>query len=382
LDTWGRGFYDLSFLPKLKNLKKFEGPTVPTLPLIKQLENLEELRISGSIEESLDYIGELKNLKLLTISGGATVDGLDFTFLEKLENLEYLNIELPWTGFTQKNIEKAFELKQLEYLKINMWEQTLESIDRIQNLETLKHLGIGFKNCNDHRIVDESLFSGSNTLLSTHVRILEGTNSCEYFWNIMEEDELEKSWSGDADFSEPRSFGIDENNQEDYFLQENYFNLQNMVIEFWAEDPEFYDEVFTLKVPKGVRNLYIFNTSQKRLRLNIDAKECVGLEWIVVGEVPMEGGSEHPDYGNRFSIENLDGLSDCVNLRYIFMEDAEISDISGLADCDQLEVLQLDMNMITDISALEGKEHLRELYMNFNNIENISVLESCIRLKR
>ena len=381
LDTWERGFYDLSFLPKLINLKKFEGPAVPTLSLISQLENLEELRIGGNIEESLDYIGELKNLKLLTISGGSSVDVLDFSFLEELGNLEDLSIVLPWTGFTQKNVEKAFELEGLEYLNIIMWEQQLESIERIKNLQNLKYLKLIFNTCDDSQIVDESQFSSFEALLSAHVRILQGANNCEYFYDFSEdEDESEKSGNGDADFSEPQTFDI-KNSKEEYFLQKNYGNKQNMVIEFWIDDPDFYDEVFTLKIPKGVRNLYIFNPFQERIRLNIDATECVGLEWLVIGEVPMEGGSEHPDYGNRFTVENLDGLSDCVNLRYIFMEDAEISDISGLADCDQLEILQLNANKIKDISALEGKEQLRELYLNYNNIEDISELENCIRLQ-
>ena len=148
-----------------------------------------------------------------------------------------------------------------------------------------------------------------------------------------------------------------------------------------GEDSEFYDEEFTLKVPKGVRNLYIFNPTQNRIKLNIDATECVGLEWLVIGDVPMEGSFSHPDYG-KFIIEDLDGLSDCVNLRYIFIEDAEIRDISGLASCDKLEIIKLKNNDITDISALADKIHLKELDLSGNSIANKEVLESCIRLQR
>ena len=392
VDTWERGIFDLSFLPKLTKLKKFEGPIVPTLPLVAQLKNLEELRIGGYIEESLDFISELKNLKLLTIGGEPPIEILDFSFLRELENLEYLDIALqnpPWQrnkpGFTQKNVEKAFELEALEYLNIDMWQKHLETIEGLQNLQNLKYLSLNFATCNDSRIADQSIFMDFDNMQAMGMHIAEGDNSCGYYLGIGYAEEtksLKKPGIGELAYPNLWNVDIYDGNQYEYFMQDNFNRSQNLKFELWIKPSDYKDKAFTLKVPKGVRNLFIFNTNQERINLNIDATECYGLEWIAVGELPMESASEFPGYGNKFIIDNLDGLSDCVNLRYIFMEDAEISDISGLADCDQLEVLQLDMNMITDISALEGKEHLRELYMNFNNIENISVLESCIRLKR
>ena len=142
----------------LQSLKNLKAPSCQTLPLVAQLKNLEELRIGGYIEESLDFISELKNLKLLTIGGEPPIEILDFSFLGELENLEYLDIALqnpPWQrnkpGFTQKNVEKAFELETLKYLHIDMWQKHLETIEGLQNLQNLKYLSLNFATCNDSR---------------------------------------------------------------------------------------------------------------------------------------------------------------------------------------------------------------------------------------
>ena len=204
-----RGFYDLSFLPKLTNLKKFEGPAVPTLSLAAQLKNLEELRISGYIDESLDFIGELKNLKLLAIDAEPPIEILDFSFLGELENLEYLDIDLEnpsWfgtkAGFKQKNIEKAFELEKLEYLHINMWQKHLETIGGIQNLQNLKYLNLKFKTCSDSRIVDESQFMNFHNMILTEIQILEGENSCQYRLGC-QEDKYDMQDHSDGDLVTP-----------------------------------------------------------------------------------------------------------------------------------------------------------------------------------
>jgi Leucine-rich repeat (LRR) protein len=389
VDPWMRGFNDLSFLPKLTKLTKFDGPAVPTLPLVAQLNNLEELRINGHIEGNLDFLGELKNLKVLTINAEPVVDILDFSPLGELENLEYLDIKMQnpgWLrnkpGFTQHNIEKVFELETLEYLNISMWQKHLESIEGIHNLKNLKYLGLEFKTSSDSRIVDEAQFMNAKNIILTEVQINEGSNKCQYRLGYLENKyDLQNPGESDLVYPKHLNFDINNNNQKNYYLQEYYVNSQNLSVTFWVDSPEFYDEIFTLKVPKGVRNLYIFNPSHDRIRLNIDATECIGLEWLVIGEVPIEGDSFHPHYGNKFIIDNLDGLSSCTNLREIYINEAEIFDISGLAGCDKLQTVQLNGNNISDISALADKIYLRELDLRNNDIENINTLESCISLQ-
>ena len=216
------------------------------------------------------------------------------------------------------------------------------------------------------------------------MHIAEGDNSCGYYLGIGYAEEaksLKKPGIGELAYPNLWNVDIYDGNQYEYFMQDNFNRSQNLKFELWINPSDYKDKAFTLKVPKGVRNLFIFNTNQERINLNIDATECPGLEWISVGELPMESASEFPGYGNKFIIENLDGLSECKNLREIYINDAEIGDISGLAGCEKLQTVELRSNNIEDISALQDKIYLRRLDLSGNNIENIDVLTGCIRLQ-
>ena len=80
-------------------------------------------------------------------------------------------------------------------------------------------------------------------------------------------------------------------------------------------------------------------------------------------------------------IENLQGLEHAVNLNFLHIAPAEVSDLTPLAGLLSLKTLKLYRNNISDIAPLAGLTSLQELGLEDNNILNITPLSNLTALQ-
>ena len=80
-------------------------------------------------------------------------------------------------------------------------------------------------------------------------------------------------------------------------------------------------------------------------------------------------------------IENLQGLQHAMNLSFLHIAPAKVSDLTPLAGLRKLGVLKLYRNNISDITPLAGLTSLQELGLENNNISDITPLSNLTALK-
>ena len=80
-------------------------------------------------------------------------------------------------------------------------------------------------------------------------------------------------------------------------------------------------------------------------------------------------------------IENLRGLEHAVNLNFLHVAPAGVSDLTPLAGLLSLKTLKLYRNNISDIAPLVGLTSLQELALEDNNISDITPLSNLKALK-
>jgi len=80
-------------------------------------------------------------------------------------------------------------------------------------------------------------------------------------------------------------------------------------------------------------------------------------------------------------INNLTGLENCINLKYLNLRNTWVTDISPLASLTKLITLHLENNLITDIMVLGSLTNLQEINVSHNKISDISSLGSLADLR-
>ncbi|MEW5805053.1 MAG: leucine-rich repeat domain-containing protein, partial [bacterium] len=344
LDSFWTGFYDVSFLSNLTKLEKLYIGTfchVEDLSVISGLSNLRELRMY-KYGEDLSFLTGLNNLRLLQLIRWEGID--DYSPLLGMENLEYLDLQ----EMTINDLSVLSQLENLKFLKMDSAQiNNIKDIGQLKNLECflLRNPQISGDYLPEN--FDMQLFDGLDQLkfAAMHAGAQEGyaydLGDPEFVENIeelpdrgIEEPEYEYYWIS---------------NQDDAQRFKDYAGSHNLVI-----DGSFLsnDESIKLSIPPYVRNLYIFSQTDQPVKLELECTNNTGLERLVVGYIDVS--SDDPDgfgYGN-FIIDNLNGLSGCVNLKEVYINSTEIGDASGLAGCEKLEVVELNGKSIADISVL------------------------------
>jgi|GEM_PF-2386691 len=344
LDSAGIGFYDTSFLSSLTQLEKLYIGTfcyVEDLSVISGLTNLKELRMY-KYGENLSFLTELKELRLLELRNWDTVD--DYTPLLMLENLEYLALE----EMKVDDLSIISQIKSLKFLRLDSAQiNNITDVGRLENLECflLRNPQIAGEIAPD--LFGRSLFAGLDHLKFAAMRA-GAEKGFAYdlgdprFVEIIEEPPYKGIEEPDYDF-----FWVDNVNAMNYLS--DYVGSHHLVI-----DGLFLKigESIKLTLPKYARNLYIFSYDDQPVKIELDGGDNKGLERLVIGHVDVS--SDDPDgFGNgNFIIKNLDGLSDCTNLKEVYINSSKIDDISALANLDKLDILELPGNQISDVSAL------------------------------
>jgi Leucine-rich repeat (LRR) protein len=80
-------------------------------------------------------------------------------------------------------------------------------------------------------------------------------------------------------------------------------------------------------------------------------------------------------------ISNISALSNLINLEYLNLSCAEITDISPLKNLVNLRILYIEDNKISDISPLSNLKALESLCLGGNKISNISSLKNLVNLR-
>ena len=373
LDSFLYGFGDTSFLANLTKLEKLSIETFCTvndLSLISGLSNLEELRMY-KYGDDLSFLTGLEKLRLLELINWDTVD--DYSPLLALDNLEHLALQ----EMTVNDLSVFAQLENLNYLRLDSPEiNNIKDVGQMENLECFIMGNSGVIGDSQPEFFDRSLFDGLDHLRYAFVGI-RGEDGFGY--------EI-----GDPEFretiEEPQDIGIEYPEYEYYWIDNpdalnhlpEYIGSHHLIIDGYYSS---LGENVKFTIPKNIRALYILSYDDQPIKIELDGADNKGLERIVVGHIDFS--PDDPDgFGQgNFIIENLDGLSDCTNLKEIYINAAKVNDISGLAGCDKLEIVELENNNISDISALADKKYLRELSLSGNNIKSVETLNNCLRLQ-
>lgn len=391
LDTFWGGFDDFSFLPNLTNLEKLEigGCSTDDPSAISGLSNLQELRIP-QYGNDLSFLSGLKNLRLLQLSRWNDVT--DYSPLIALENLEYLDLQ----EMDVKDLSVISQIDSLKFLKLEGTAiNNINGINKLKNLEVISMRFLRITGDGETPFIDKVRLQAMENLKYADIDSwayddmgIEISGRIEVFENMVEPEDQGVVFPGYEDFWIENLFNVDDlkeySGRHNQIIDGIYLiNHNHMDDNYQALKSEYVDndEVIKLKVPKHVRNLYIFSQSDETIRIELDGDNNQGLERIVIGSVYVA-----KDYDGRFGfgnfiIENLDGLAGCTNLKEVVINSAEVNDISGLANLDMLEMVEMKYNNITDISALANKPQLEALDLSGNQINHIDPIMDAIRLE-
>ncbi|MEJ6949686.1 leucine-rich repeat domain-containing protein [Natronospora cellulosivora (SeqCode)] len=112
-----------------------------------------------------------------------------------------------------------------------------------------------------------------------------------------------------------------------YFINLDYFHLENLIIEYWVD----------LKYFRRIRTLNLINGGLKDLNF-------------------------------------LSNLSDTVES--LQLDNNQISDLRPITHLNELRILGLSSNQIEDLTPLREMEFIRELFLYNNNIKNLEGIEN------
>ena len=85
-------------------------------------------------------------------------------------------------------------------------------------------------------------------------------------------------------------------------------------------------------------------------------------------------------YLYRNKVVDITPLTGLINLKNLRLNENQISNVSALSNMTNLNELYLSENRITDITPLSGLINLKELRLHFNQISNISALSNLTNL--
>ncbi len=136
----------LEIIGELKNLKKltlYDFSNVINLNFINELKNLTHFEAKGCQFLEITELGNVSSLKSLTIKSNQT--SFDLTCLSQTTNLNSLKLSYP----SLLNLEQLNSLKELSYLKLTVQtgKISIEDFKHCQQLETLSFSG--FEDIND-----------------------------------------------------------------------------------------------------------------------------------------------------------------------------------------------------------------------------------------
>ena len=85
------------------------------------------------------------------------------------------------------------------------------------------------------------------------------------------------------------------------------------------------------------------------------------------------------DFSNNW-LTDVSGISECMQIKTLYLKNNPVSDISALKNLEQLEELDISCTQVSDLSPVVS-DKLKALYLEYTGIEDFSVLEECPSLE-
>ena len=331
--TLDSGFYHTSFLSNLTKLEKLSIETfcyVEDLSVISGLPNLKELRLY-QYGEDLSFLSGMKNLRLLQLVGWNGID--DYSALAALENLEYLDL----VEMSVYDLSDISRIKNLKFLRMDGAQiNNIRDIGRLKNLEYFSLRWPRITGDYKSESFIYSLFDGLDHLqfAAMHAGAQEGL--AYDIGDPAYSEIIEEPAENGVEFPEYDHYWV--GSMEDLNRLGAYAGGQNLIIDGLSISDS---AILKISIPRSVRNLFIFSNADYPAKIELDCAGNKGLERISIGSTFVG-----EDYTGRmgqgsFIIENLNGLSECMNLKEFYVDSTQINDASGLDACENLEVIEL-----------------------------------------
>ena len=343
---------------------------------LEELTELESVTICGNVK-SLKPLTKLGKLEKLTLSH---CYANDYSPLAELKNLKELKLEAMWTSriagclnfgdyaYLRGSLKYISELTQLESL--TMTECRLASTDFLDPLKNLRYLDL-------------------------HGNVLE-------------------NFTGAKDLKELEYVDISSNNIKSFVGLSGKNKLRSLNI---SNNPTDLAAGLNKKILSSRTSLCSLDISRTKIDDFSFLKELTGLTEFKAGHITTDKKPKNIGYisylrklesidissdnlGNNdlsLSLSNLDDLKDIdisgnavsdfaapKHLRYLNIEDTDISDISKLSDTEDLEELYLGKHLgknVTDLSPLKDLRKLKKIYASGNEISDISALKDITSLE-
>ena len=389
---------DLSPLANLKNLERLDLDYnwISDISPLANLKNLEYLDLSDNRIFDVSPLANLKNLKTLYLSDNNDSYNNRLSDISPLANLKNLKT-LVLHENSISDISPLANLKNLEELVLAYnW---ISDISPLANLKNLKELNLGWNSRSDF-----SLLANLKNLekLVLHYNKLSDLSPLANLKNLKTL-ELHNNKISDisplANLKNLKTLELHNNKISDISPLANLVNLEKLSLDYnWISDISPLANLKNLKtlslsnnhisdfspIAALIPNLEVYHNSDqgdlgKVVNVNIPDP---GLRAAIEEELGKAKGAAITNR-DMYRLLNLDasdagireltGLEFAINLKFLDLDENQITNVSVPAGLKKLESLDLDRNLISDISPLASLKNLKWLDLNYNKITNVSL---------
>ncbi len=320
-------------------------------------------------DEDLKNIGELRNLKALTLK---KCDLSDISFVVDLFNL----IELDLSGNQISDITPLADLIGLKCLKL--YGNRISDISPLSNLTNLRTLWLS-----NNKISDIAPLANLNQL--TNLNLLSNP--------IYDTSPLSELFASSAKIKLKRKTAA---KGEKSFTNDRYSISETV----WIAGSQYSIDTTSLTIKRSnLTNEDLGNIVKLKNLTALSLQKC-GLSdiFFVASLTNLKTLHLHKNkISNIYPLANLTNLevlciyskelsgiaplANLTNLKALYLDYNKISDVTPLRNLTNLEKLHLNKNYISDITPLSDLTHLKFLYLESNNISNLTPLRNLINLE-
>ena len=337
---------DIEFVSEMKNLKILEIclNSVENIEPVKDLKKLEELSLWENKISDVSAVSGLNKLERLYLGDN---DISDISAVENLKRLKKLNI---FCNFKISDLSPLKKLTELEWLSVD--NNNITDISDLKDLKNLTYLNLRANNISDVEIL----------------KSLKELGNLDISYNNISKTDVEELRAALPDCKI-----IADNN--DYEYEDVIAEVEPVVTTTVATTtattttPETTPAVTTEpeveKVEIGGKlypiDITELDISHKGL-LNDDVRNISKLKNLTYLSMGFN------------SINDLSFLSELTSLEQLYIERCYITDISPLANLKKLKSLSIYRNNVADISVLAELPELARLDIQYNKVRDISPL--------
>lgn len=354
---------------------------VKTTDGLEYCDNIEYVAINGRKSSiNIESLRKLKNLKYVTLypcnsnDGDTNIDLSKYNGLNKLENIEYLGVDLSTVDINQLN-----ELDKIKGLSILGYDS--EEFPDISGMKSLTNLVINNLINNNEIIIDE--IAKLTNLKTLSIRV-PWTSNIDWIRNLKNLESLYLSSDDNIEsigkLKKLKNLYLAYSCNEDISFIGNLSELESLYL-----CNNTMRDITSITKLSNLKSLYLESDSVDNIEL---LNNMTSLEELELCEI------EVMDIKNILNLTNLKSLtinSDSVinlnlitkmnNLEVLKLSDCGIEDITPIADLQNIKELVLDFNPITNINLISELTNLESLSLSNCGIKDISFVSNLVNLK-